>query len=134
MPISYRIDVVGGIVHVAFTGQVTVAEFHAHRARLTSDPEFRASMHRLTDVRGLTALPTMNELRELALLTTAARRREPPHVRRGVIVGTRAGYGVIRQYQAFVADAGYAVDLLSSDEEVAGWLAALRVEDGTPDV
>src|SRR5262245_47108319 len=64
MPISYRIDSDGSVVHVTFRGRVTIAEFRAHRAALTSDPAFRISMHRLTDVRELAELPSMDDLRD----------------------------------------------------------------------
>src|SRR5438874_9797024 len=125
MPISYRIDDGGDVVHVSFRGRVTIEEFRDNRATLMSDPRFRPSMHRLTDVRELTELPSTHELRALALLAGEARQGEPEGVRRGVLVGSRAEYGVIRQYQAFLWNIGASVDVLSSDAEADAWLKAL---------
>jgi hypothetical protein len=125
VPISYRIDTTNGVVHVKFSGRVTVQEFRANRAALQGDPHFLSGMHRLTDLRELTDLPSMDELRDLAQVVTEARRREPEGVRRGVVVGSPAAYGAIRQYQAFLWMANLTVDILSSDEEAGDWLAGL---------
>jgi hypothetical protein len=125
MPISYQIDSVSGVVNVSFRGRVTIDEFRAQRAALTSDPLFRSSMHRLTDVRDLTELPRMEDLREFAAVSAEARRKEPAGVRRGVIVGSPSAYGAIRQYQTFLWLAGYSVDILASDAEAKAWLAGL---------
>jgi hypothetical protein len=125
VPISYRIDALHGVVHVAFHGRVTLQEFRANRAALMSDPQFSPAMHRLTDLRELTDLPSMDELRDLAHVVTEARKREPEGVRRGVLVGSPAAYGAIRQYQAFLWMANLTVDILSSDEEARTWLAGL---------
>jgi hypothetical protein len=125
MPISYQIDSAAGVVHVGFRGRVTIDEFRAHRAALTSDPLFRVSMHRLTDVRELTELPRMDDLREFAAVSADARRNEPAGVRRGVIVGSPSAYGAIRQYQTFLWLTGYSVDILAGDSEANAWLAGL---------
>jgi hypothetical protein len=128
LPISYRIDDAGNVVHVSFRGLVTVDQFRAHRAALTGDRAFRPSMHRLTDVRELTELPSMDDLRDLAHVSGDARKREPEGVRRGVIVGSPAAYGAIRQYQAFLWFSGLSVDILAGNEEVQAWLAGLPAE------
>jgi hypothetical protein len=93
------------------------------------------ALHRLTDVRELTALPSTDELRSLAEVGAEARRAEPEGVRRGVIVSSPAAYGVVRQYQAFLEFAGRSVDILASDEEVRLWIAGLpaRMEKGGSD-
>jgi hypothetical protein len=128
VPISYRIDVANNVVHVKFAGRVTVEEFRSHRKALVGDAAFKPSMHRLTDVRELTALPSTEELRSLAEVGTEARRKEPDDVRRGVVVGSPAAYGVIRQYQAFLEFAGRTVDILTGAEEVRTWLAGLPAQ------
>jgi hypothetical protein len=125
MPIGYEIDPRAGVVHVTFRGEVTIAEFRAHRAALTSDAQFDPGMHRLTDIRELTGLPSTEELREFASIAGEARRREPPGVQRGVIVGSPTAYGVIRQYQTFLSLAGFSVDILASDDAARSWLATL---------
>jgi hypothetical protein len=135
VPITYRIDADSGVVHVTFQGRVTVDEFREHRKSLVGDAAFRPSMHRLTDVRELTALPSTDELRSLAEVGAEARRNEPAGVRRGVIVSSPAAYGIVRQYQAFLEFAGRSVDILASDEEVRMWIAGLpvRTESGGGD-
>ena len=125
MPISYRIDSAAGVVHVTFRGRVTIEEFRTQYAVLAADPQFRPTMHRLSDARELTELPSLDELRAFAGVIAAARQRELDGVKRAVIVGSAAAYGVGRQYQVFMGLSGAPIDLLHGDAEVAAWLAAL---------
>jgi hypothetical protein len=136
MPISYRLDAAQGVIRITFSGRVTVDEFRQSRGGIGNDPGFRPEMHRLTDVRDLTELPGLDELRELARVAAIAQQHEPRTVRRGVIVASQVTYGVVRQYQTFLSLAGYEVDILVGDAEAERWLAglpAVRTVGGTRD-
>ena len=125
MPISYRIDRAAGVVHVTFRGRVTIDEFRTEYAALFADPNFRRDMHRITDTREITELPRLDELRAFASVIAASRLNEPEGIRRAVIVGSAAAYGVGRQYQVFLGLSGAEIELLHDDAEVAAWLASL---------
>jgi hypothetical protein len=134
MPISYRVDEAAGVIRYHFEGRLTIEEFRRTRAALDADPAYRPYLHRLTDIRDLTALPGIDEMRELARIAATLHQFEPPTVRRGVIVSSPVAYGVVRQYQTFLSLAGYEVDILVGDAETEQWLAGLpaRIIDGPP--
>lgn len=125
MPITYRVDVAAGVVLAEFIGKVTVEEFRQVRADIMAEPGFQHGLHRLTDVRKLTELPGVDELRELASAAAVLQQQEPITVRRGVIVESRVAYGVVRQYQTFLSLAGFEVDILVGSAEAERWLAGL---------
>jgi hypothetical protein len=125
VPTDYRIDSEAGVMHVRFIGHVTMDEFVSLRSAATSDPQFHPGLHRLTDVRALTELPSIDELRGFAEGSAALRAAEPPGVRRAVLVESPAAFGVSRQYQAFLWLTGGEVDILASEAEAATWLAGL---------
>jgi hypothetical protein len=134
MPISYRVDDAAGVIRYHFEGRLTIEEFRQTRVALDADPRYRPHLHRLTDIRELTALPSIDEMREFARISATLHQFEPPTVRRGVIVASSVAYGVVRQYQTFLSLAGYDVDILVGDAEAAQWLAGLpaRIIDSPP--
>jgi hypothetical protein len=128
VPITYRIDSAAGVVHVTFSGRVTVEEFRSQRAALSQDPMFRPEMHRISDARDMTELPSLDELRSFAGVMSAVRLQENAQGRSAVIVGSPGAYGAGRQYQTLLWLAGMSVDILTSDEEASAWLAALPAQ------
>jgi hypothetical protein len=108
-----------------FKGKVTLDDLRRARAELDRHPDFRPSMHLLTDIRELSELPTMNQLQDFARVAAEARRREHESVRRGVIVGSTAAYGVARQYITFLMLNNINADVLAGDAEAETWIAGL---------
>jgi hypothetical protein len=125
MPVTLAPDVSLGIVRVSLTGKVTLDDLRRARVNLDRHPDYRPTMHLLTDIRGLSELPSMTELQSFAHVAAAARRREHESVRRGVIVGSTAAYGVARQYITFLMLNNVEADVLAGDPEAELWIAGL---------
>ena len=101
MPITYEIDPARRWLEIRLSGHVTVEEAGAMIRRLFADPAYSDELSGIVDIRDMTNVWNVTELRGLADLQLA---RPGPswRSRRGVVVGSPAHYGTARVFMVFV--------------------------------
>ena len=117
MPVSYHIDLRGGVVHSVFEGHVTNEELLDHQQRLGADSDFRPTLNHVIDTRAVEDVSVTAF--GLRLLTT--RSSLGPGSRRAIIAGD-ASSSYVRMFQALRSQGGAETRVFSSVEDAHRWL------------
>jgi hypothetical protein len=119
MALTYRVDTAQQIIRSQGSGLLTVADLLGYFSATRADPEYHASMHRVMDLRGVTQLPSSEDIRSLAAF---ARTKAPVETARmAIIASSDLAFGVSMMFKAFV---GYGERLIVVRDEVEAmeWL------------
>lgn len=112
MPLTYWVDEDHHVLRSVGTDPLTAEDFRGYFVQTRSDPRVVATLHRIMDVRGVTSLPTTDEVRSLA---TMARDLAPaPGARLAIIAPSDLGFGVAMMFAGF---AGLSDRLLVARDE-----------------
>ena len=126
MALTFRVDKPGGTLRSTGTGVLTVADLLKYFAETRADPDYEPSMHRVMDLRGVTQLPSSDDIRSLAAF---ARTKAPVETARmAIIASSDLAFGVSMMFKAFV---GYGERLLvvRDETEAMDWLTSGRLPD-----
>ena len=127
MPLTYRVDTTQQIVRSHGSGALSTDDLLAYFAESRADPAFDPSMHRLMDLREVTALPSSEEIRSLA---NFARNKAPvvETARMAIIAPGDLAFGVSMMFKAFV---GYGERLIvvRDEQEAMDWLTRAHRSD-----
>jgi hypothetical protein len=119
MPASYRIDLSAGIVFTVFEGRVTSEDLLNHQRRLSADPNFRPTMNRVIDFRGVTD-PAVTAF---GVRTVATRRNFAAGSRCAIIAGGASSYDAyVRMFQTLRSQRGEDIKIFSTVEDAQRWL------------
>jgi hypothetical protein len=117
MPTSYRIDSHAGVVFIVFEGRITNEEIMHHQRRLSADPDFRSTMNRVLDLRGVTD-PAVTAF---GVRTVATRRNFAS--RCAIIAGDVASSDAyVRMFQTLRSQLGEDIKIFSTVEDAHRWL------------
>jgi hypothetical protein len=99
MPISYRIDPARSFIFTTASGTLTDDDILDLKRRLTKDPEFKAGMRELSDVRAVTDLRvTTQGVR--SMVSEDAKQSSTLHAYKlAIVAGGDAVFGMARMYQ-----------------------------------
>jgi hypothetical protein len=115
MPASYRIDLQVGVVFAVFEGRLTNEDLMDHQKRLSADPDFRPTMNRVIDLRGVTD-PAVTAF---GVRTVASRRN---FASRCAIIAADASDAYVRMFQTLRSQRGDDVKIFSTVEDAHRWL------------
>jgi hypothetical protein len=127
MPLAYRVDTNERILRSQGSGILSVADLMSYFAATRADPDYESGMHRVMDLRGVTQLPSSDDIRSLA---TFARTHAPVETARmAIIASSDLAFGVSMMFKAFV---GYGERLIvvRDEKEAMDWLTKGRIADG----
>jgi hypothetical protein len=119
MPLTFRVDKEQRILRSSGTGALTVADLLTYFAETRADPDYEPGMHRVMDLRGVTQLPSSDDIRSLAAF---ARTKAPVETARmAIIASSDLAFGVSMMFKAFV---GYGERLIvvRDEAEAMEWL------------
>jgi hypothetical protein len=119
MPLTYQIDGSKGIVRSVGTGMLSMLDLQQYFAATRADPQFDPAMHRLMDLRGVTQLPSSDDVRALAAF---ARTKAPTEsARMAVIAPSDLAFGVSMMFKGFVGF-GDRLLIVRDEDEALRWL------------
>lgn len=122
MPISYRIDPERNFVFTTASGILTDDDILDLKRRLTADPEFRAGMRELSDVRAVTDLRvTAQGVR--SMVDEDAKQSSTLHsYKLAIVAGKDSVFGMARMYQMLTEGNLPHVAVFRDYETAARWL------------
>ena len=101
MPISYRIDPERRLVVTTASGILTDDDIIELKRRLAADPEFKAGMRELSDVRAVTDLQVSSAgVRRMAAMDESPS-STPSGYKLAIVAGSDTTFGMARMYQMF---------------------------------
>lgn len=101
MPISYRIDPERRLVVTTASGILTDDDILELKRRLAADPEFKADMRELSDVRAVTDLQVSTDgVRRMVAMDESPSSAPDKH-KLAIVAGSDATFGMARMYQMF---------------------------------
>ncbi|MET0621114.1 MAG: hypothetical protein ABW056_12590 [Thermoanaerobaculia bacterium] len=121
MPITYRIDRELNRILTRCTGETVLKEVLGHFAELEADPDCPPRADVLLDLREITNLPNVGQIRAAAERTGDASRK----VGFGaiaIVVGTEAWFGMARVFEAFTEAHFERTSVFRSIEAAEVWL------------
>ena len=121
MPITYRIDRELNRILTRCTGETVLKEVLGHFAELEADPDCPPRADVLLDLREITNLPNVGQIRAAAERTGDASRK----VGFGaiaIVVGTEAWFGMARVFEAFTEAHFERTSVFRSIEAADVWL------------
>src|SRR5262245_49861708 len=126
MPLTFVVDKAHGILRSQGTGVLTTSDLLQYFAETRAAPDYVPTMHRVMDLRGVTQLPSSEDIRSLA---TFARTKAPVETARmAIIASSDLAFGVSMMFKAFV---GYGERLIvvRDEAEAVDWLTKGRLPD-----
>ena len=128
MPISYRIDQQRNLVRTAASGILTDEDVLGHKRALMADPEFRAGMRELSDVRAIDELRvTPAGVRSMVALDGASAGKLAAY-RLAIVASENATFGMARMYQLMTEENVQHVGVFRNLTEAAAWLGVASVD------
>jgi hypothetical protein len=118
MPVSYRIDLHAGVVFTVFEGRLTNEELLGHQPRVSADPDFRPTMNRVIDFRGVRDVT----ITAFAVRSVATRHTFASGSRCAIIAGDATSYGYIEMFQTLRSQSGEDIKIFSTVEDAHRWL------------
>jgi len=121
MPITYRIDRELNRILTRCSGETVLKEVLGHFAELEADPDCPPRADVLLDLREITNLPNVGQIRAAAERTGDASRK----VGFGaiaIVVGTEAWFGMARVFEAFTEAHFERTSVFRSIEAAEVWL------------
>ena len=121
MPIVYHYDQTADIVRIDATGDVTALEIQAYFEAVVREPWWRPGLRYLADNRGITTPATSGAL-QTGALAAARTSAYQGGARVAVLVDSPIAYGLVRQFDALITEAGGVMVPFYHDAEAAAWL------------
>src|SRR3954468_14691850 len=119
MPLTYSVDSVNGVLRAKGDGMLSMDDLRAYFTATRADPLVEPTMHRLMDLRGVTQLPSTDELRQLA---TFSRANAPdPSARMALLASSDLAFGVSMMFKAY-AGYGERLAVVRDEAEAMAWL------------
>ena len=118
MPASYKIAAARGVVFTSGSGVLTDEDCFAHVRALSTDPDFKPSMHQLADLTHVTEVRlTAGGIQRLA-------ERVPfgEGSRRAFVVADDVAFGMARMYQILTSDHAHDLTVFRDLDEARAWL------------
>jgi hypothetical protein len=123
---TFEVDKARGVIRSTGSGALTMDDLLTYFAESRADPDYEPSMHRVMDLRGVTQLPSSDDIRSLA---TFARTKAPlEEARMAIIAASDLAFGVSMMFKAFV---GYGERLIvvRDEREAMAWLTTGEMPD-----
>ena len=122
MPISYRIDPERGLVVTTASGILTDDDIIELKRQLAADPDFKAGMRELSDVRAVTDLQvSTNGVRRMVAMDERPASTANRH-KLAIVAGTDATFGMARMYQMFTESNQPHVAVFRDYDKARQWL------------
>ena len=122
MPISYSIDHQRNLVRTAATGILTDEDVLRHKRALMADPQFKAGMRELSDVRAIEDLRvTPAGVRSMVAVDGVSADKLAAY-RLAIVASGDTTFGMARMCQLMTAANVRHVGVFRSLAEAAGWL------------
>ncbi|HEX4682022.1 MAG TPA: hypothetical protein VH277_04900 [Gemmatimonadaceae bacterium] len=121
-PVQYRIDPERRIVHVTLRGAVTFADLSAMQADILEDPSYCSEMAVYLDCRVVTAIPSHEQIRKLAL-DRLFRSASIPPAKLAMVAMTRLGFALASAIEAFLDAPKSQVRVFTSHVEARDWVS-----------
>jgi|SRR3954469_16931446 hypothetical protein len=122
-PVQYRIDPERRIVHVTLRGVVTFADLAVTQSDILDDPSYCPGMSIYLDCRVVTAIPSHEQIRKLALDRLFRGASAPPG-KLAMVAMTRLGFALASALEAFLDASSSRVRVFTSHVEAREWLAS----------
>jgi hypothetical protein len=122
MSYPHRIDREERVVHITIDGDVTMESLHAARDAVLADPAYTPGMNVFIDCRVITALPTPDEIRSLALRELMS----PSGIRHGriaIVATTAKSYQAAQLFELFTDAPGDRLGVFTDPVAARAWLA-----------
>ena len=121
MPITYQIDPARRWLEIKLSGEVTVEEAGQTVRRLFADPDYSDELSGIIDIREMTNVWNVTDLRGLAEMQLA---RPGPSwsSRRGVVVSSPAHYGTARVFTVFSEPGPVQYNVFYNLEAALAWV------------
>jgi hypothetical protein len=122
VPVQHEIDLAARLIVMRFSGEVTAGEIFEYYGALAADPLLRPNLAVLADCRGVTSVPTFDELGLVAntnLRTSSAR-----PTRAAIIVSTPWLFGIARQFAVLAEPNGIHVMPFYDENEARQWISS----------
>ena len=119
MPMTFQVDKAHGLLRSIGSGVLSTDDLLTYFAESRADPDYEPSMNRVMDLRGVTQLPSSDDIRSLAAF---ARTKAPVETARmAIIASSDLAFGVSMMFKAFV---GYGERLIvvRDEREAMAWL------------
>ena len=123
MPITYEIDVQAGLIVTIATGVLTNQELLEHKRRLSRDPNIRAGMVELSDVRGIDRLEVTAEGVWQFVAHDGADGARFADYRLAIVASEAVVYGMARMYQ-MMTERSATVAVFKTMSDARAWLGA----------
>jgi hypothetical protein len=125
-PVRYRIDTEHGVVYIRLRGDLTFAALCATEDAYLGDPDYEPGMALYVDCRVLTAIPTREQIRKLAL-DRLFRGVSMPLGPLAIVVLTPLGVEFGRAWELFSDTAAARVRMFTSERQARDWLGVPAV-------
>ena len=122
MPISYRIDSRCNLVLTTADGVLTDDDVLDHKRKLTADPNFKAGMCEITDIRDVTEFRVTVEGVNKMVATDSANASGLAEYKLAIIAKQDVVFGMARMYQTLTEGNVPNVRVFRDHEEAARWL------------
>ena len=123
MPIDYRIDTKLGVIFTSANGVLTDQDLLQHKRRLLEDPQFRAGLAELSDVRNVDRLDVTPEGIRRFAQQDAADATTLGDYKLAIVASEPVVFGMARMYQARTSEALSNVMVFRTVSEARVWLA-----------
>ena len=127
-PVSYEIDAAPAVVYVTLSGAVTFALLCELDEQVMSDARFRADMSYYVDCRVLTEIPSVEQIRKLAI-DRLLHGADSKLGKIAIVVLTRLGVEYATAWELFADSPNEDVQMFTAPEAARKWLG-LPIEAG----
>jgi hypothetical protein len=121
-PVQYRIDPERRVVHLTLRGAVTFADLAVMQSDILDDPSYCPGMSVYLDCRVVTAIPSHEQIRRLAL-DRMFRSASTPPAKLAMVAMTRLGFALASAIEAFLGASSAHVRVFTSHVEAREWLS-----------
>jgi len=126
MPLTYSVDTDQKILRSEGKGVLSVADMMAYFTATRADPRYEHDMHRVMDLRGVTQLPSSEDIRSLAAFARTLAPEET--ARMAIIASSDLAFGVSMMFKAFVGY-GERLVVVRDEGEAMDWLTKGRAPE-----
>jgi hypothetical protein len=119
MPLTYEVDKKRQLLRSHGSGHLTIADLRDYFAATRADPDYDPGMHRMMDLRGVTNLPSSEEIREFAAFVRT--RAQLENVRMAILASSDLAFGVSMMFKAFVGYGEWLI-VVRDEAEALDWL------------